>query len=42
MLMCGNTRIGRRHGYGACELDNGALLGLPPRTPAEEARANDG
>ena len=27
-LMCGETKIGRRIGYGACELDNAALLGL--------------
>lgn len=30
-LMCGDTRIGRRIGYGACELDNAALLDLPPK-----------
>lgn len=30
-LMCGDRRIGRRVGYSACELDNGALLDLPPK-----------
>jgi hypothetical protein len=28
-LMCGETKIGKRVGYGACELDNAALLDLP-------------
>ncbi len=32
ILMCGDVRIGRRIGYGACELDNAALLSLGTET----------
>lgn len=31
ILMCGDKQIGRRIGYGACELSNAALLDLPPK-----------
>lgn len=34
-LMCGDSRIGRRIGYSACELDNGALLSLPRQKEVE-------